>query len=278
MTNDETPAPVRVDAVVLAGSINRIPLYPGNTPGRKALVELGGRPLIAYVLDALHESKSIDHIVVIGAREVRQYACQWPRVIGFQEGHALVRNVYRGIIAARTDRILYCNPDQPLLRAEMIDDFVERALPIDADLVTSWVNHDHVGRYAGDDHKFAEFGDGRFAHGNLFLLRRDISNLQEVRRRLDRLYQARKNTVRFAWELGPALFLKFIGAMALHQLPTLCETLDIAGKHFGVKLAALTSEYPEIVFDIDEPEDYAFAERFITGGERGPASSEVVAA
>src|SRR5687767_12179877 len=130
--------PGRVDALVLAGSINRIALYPGNKPGRKALVELLGRPMIAYVLDALHAASSIDRVFVVGAPEVVKYAVRWPRVYWVPDGHSLVRNAWRGLHAAGTDRVLFCNPDQPLLRAEMIDDFVAKALEQDADIVSSW--------------------------------------------------------------------------------------------------------------------------------------------
>src|SRR3569623_1548906 len=59
-----------VDVVVMAGSVNRIPLYPGNKPGQKALVELNGKPLIGYVLDALQAARGIDRIFVVGAPNV----------------------------------------------------------------------------------------------------------------------------------------------------------------------------------------------------------------
>src|SRR5687768_308051 len=118
----ETISPVQpVDVVVLAGSVNRIALFPGNEPGKKALVQMRGKPLLAYVLDALHEARHVDRITVVAAPEVLKYAARWPRVDLVREGHSLVRNVFRGLHAARTPRVLFCNPDQPLLRPEMID-------------------------------------------------------------------------------------------------------------------------------------------------------------
>lgn len=264
-----------VDAVALAGSVNKIALYPGNEPGRKALVRLRGRPLISYVLDALQDARSVGRILVVGAPEVTEYAAQWPNVEGVREGYSLVRNAYRGAIKARTERVLFCNPDQPLLRAEMIDDFVERAMQIDADLVSSWVRHESLGAYEEGEHKFADFGDGRYAHGNLFLVRRNFPNVQEIRRRMDRLYQARKNNILFAWELGPRLFGQFLVSVLCRHLPTLEDTLDIAGKHFGLRLGAVVSPYPEIALDIDEPEDYTAAERHLSLPERAEARSHL---
>jgi CTP:molybdopterin cytidylyltransferase MocA len=272
----EAVRPEPVDTVVLAGSINRIPLYPGARPGRKALVELHGKPLIAYVLDALHGARSVGRILVVGAPDVVEFAGRWPKVEGVPEGHRLVRNAHRGLLAARTNRVLFCNPDQPLLRAEMVDYFVDRALVRDAHLVTSWVRHEVLGRYVEGDHKFADFGDGRYAHGNLLMLRRDLPHLPKVRDRLDRMYQARKNRFHFAWELGPTLFLRFLATFLRRQVPTLEETQNIIGKHFGVTLAAVVCPYPEIVLDIDEPEDYEAAERYLS--EADPKEPSLCAA
>jgi len=266
-----------IDAVVLAGSINRIALYPGNRPGRKALVEIAGKPLMAYVLDALVASRCVRNILVVGAPEVIAYAERWPRVKGVPEGHQLIRNAWRGLRAAGSDRVLFCNPDQPLLTTEMVDDFVRRALQVDGDLVTSWVRREDLGRYTEGDHKFADFGDGRFAHGNLFLVRRNLPEIDRVRARLDRLYHARKNNLRFAWELGLPLFSRFVVAKFWGKLPDLAATLDIGGNAFGLRLAHVISPHPEIVLDIDEPEDYAAAERYLANAAPAASPGEIAA-
>lgn len=151
----------------------------------------------------------------------------------------------------------------------MVDDFLARALPVDADLVASWIRAESLGPYVGGEHKLAAFGDGRYAHGNLFLLRRRFPDRARVRRQLDRLYAARKSTVRFAWELGLPLFLRFLAAQLSGRLPDLEQTLSITGRHFGLTLAPVISPYPEIALDIDEPEDYEAAERHLLRPARG---------
>jgi CTP:molybdopterin cytidylyltransferase MocA len=274
MVADEPTEIQPIDTVVLAGSINRIPLFPGNGPGYKALVELAGRPLMAYVLDALHAARHVGRIIVVGAPEVLEYASHWPRVEGVPEEHQLIRNAWVGLRAAQSDRVLFCNPDQPLLSTEMVDDFLADAASIKADIVSSWVRREDLGRYAEGDHKFAYFGDGRLAHGNLFLVRKAIPDCDRVRTRLDRLYRARKSTPRFAWELGPVLFCRFLVAHLTGKLPKLEETLQVAGKAFGLTIAPVISRHPEIVLDIDEPEDYAAAVKYLTGSAEGtPAVS-----
>lgn len=265
-TRAGTP-PKPLDAVVLAGSVNRIPLFPGNSPGRKALVPIAGRPMIAYVLDALNQAQTVGRILVVGAPEVLEYATRWRYVDGLLEGTSLLDNAWRGLEAASSDRVLFCNPDQPLLRAEMVDHFVEHGLQENADLVTSWARVENLGPYAEGEHKFARFGDGEFAHGNLFLARREFPHADRVKRRLDAIYAARKNAYKFAWALGPSLFGRFLVALLCRRLPSLRKTLEMTGQDFGVTLGCVESPYPEIVLDIDEPEDYAAAVRYLSWRE-----------
>ena len=262
--NTTTPA-APVDAVVMAGSVNKIPLYPGDRPGRKALVELNGKPLIAYALDALQAARGVDRIFVVGAPEVIQVACRWPKVTGVPEGKSIVENAELGLQAATTERVLFCHPDQPLLRPRMIDDFLRRARTVqeDADVVLTWISYENKGRYEEADHKFAEFGDGKFTHGNLILVRKDLPDLPQVRQRLEGLYKARKNALRWAWALGPRLFTRLVIATALRKFPALEELQEMVGKQFGVRLKGVFSPDVELALDIDEPEDYAAAEKYL---------------
>lgn len=266
---------VQTDAVVLAGAINRIPLFPGGKPGRKALVELHGRPLIATVLDALRAAPEVGRVFVVGAPEVLEYAAQWSEVTGVAERESLLANAEAGLEAAGSEWVLFCNPDQPLLRSPMIDHFLdaaERRKPT-SDFVTSWVRRESLGRYVEGEHKLANFADGDYAHGNLFLIRRQLRELTELSRRLNNLYAARKSNVKFAWALGPKLFMTFLKAKINGRLPSLAETLEIVGKHFGIRIGAVVGWEPEIALDIDEPEDYAAAERHLADGE--PESGRV---
>lgn len=252
----------KVDTIVLAGGVNHIAMFPGDRPGRKALLSMRGKPLIAYVLDALRQSEAVGRIIVVGHPDVLSYAGRWPGVDGVKEGYSLIRNAQRGLRAATTDRVLFCNPDQPLLTTPIIDSFLRPALEDDADIVSSWVNWEKIGPFAVEgDHKFEKFGDGRFAHGNLFLVRRDLPEAPGVRKRLEGMYAGRKNSIQFAWAMGPGLFVRFLWARVNGHLPTLQGTLDIAGQHFGVRISPVICDCPEIVLDIDEPEDYSTAEK-----------------
>lgn len=57
-----------VDALVLAGGINRIQFYQGYRPGYKALLPFGCKPSLRYVLDALEGVPQLGRRVVVGRR------------------------------------------------------------------------------------------------------------------------------------------------------------------------------------------------------------------
>jgi molybdopterin-guanine dinucleotide biosynthesis protein A len=255
----------KVDAVVLAGSINKIALFPGCPPGSKALAQMHGKALIDYVLDALQASPAVREGIVVGRPEVLEHVGRREGVRGVPARGTLIDNAWTGLESGGTDRVLICNPDQPLLTTAMVDDFLERAFRVDGDLVSSWVSREAVDQLEPEnEHKFAAFGDGKFAHGNLFLVRRRFPDSKGVRRRLDGLYRARKSPLRFAWALGPKLFSLYLRAQVSGRLPTLEETLKTAGNAFGFHLKGVMSPYAEIALDLDEPEDYAAAARWLS--------------
>ena len=57
-----------MDCIVVAGGVpqEEDPLYEYTQGRSKALLEVGGRPMIAWVLDALEGAQSVDRIFVVG--------------------------------------------------------------------------------------------------------------------------------------------------------------------------------------------------------------------
>lgn len=272
--NDGQPG---VDAVVLASSSNHIPLYPGHQPGPKALVELAGQPLIATVLDALQECPGVARVLVVGEPPVLEYAARWRGVTGARGGASLADNAVLGLELSRTERVLFCNPDQPLLRVPMVSEFLRRAPSVDADLVMSWVAPGPGSVPADLVHKFVRFGDGTYAHGNLFLVRRALAGSPELLARINALYAARKSNLRFARVLGPVLLLRYLASRLEPRPPRLQKMLDLVGARLGIRIGYVLGSHPEIAFDIDEPEDYRAAAELLAAREWGGEPCPVTA-
>jgi NDP-sugar pyrophosphorylase family protein len=60
-----------MDALVLAGGIPQPgePLYEFTQGKPKALLDISGKPMVQWVLDALSQARSIDRVVVVSLEE-----------------------------------------------------------------------------------------------------------------------------------------------------------------------------------------------------------------
>lgn len=250
---NSSPPTGRFDVVVPAAGYQIRPLYPGQRPGYKALLKVHGVRLIDHALRALRQSSLAGEVIVVGPPSVRQAVSTHPGVRTIAARTSLVQNLRLGIEAASTDRVLICNSDQPLLRGDIIDDFLREAAQVDADLVTSWVRFESLGpRHSLLARKFAPFGDGRYCHGNLFLIRRRLLTRRDIIRRIEALYNARKNNLRFAMALGPVNLARFLWALWTGRLPSLEETARIVSRDFDLSIFPLVSPHPELIIDVDE--------------------------
>src|SRR5690606_19557778 len=131
---------VKVDAVVLAGAPNQGALKEASDAPLEALIELGGKPMIAYVLQALRECGRIGRIAVVGpqglASAVQAAAVDGgPPVELAGDGGGLVTNIQRGLDYLNSQGpVLIVTSDIPLLTAEALNDFLDRCQEGQADV------------------------------------------------------------------------------------------------------------------------------------------------
>ncbi|MBK7450153.1 MAG: NTP transferase domain-containing protein [Anaerolineales bacterium] len=58
---------MKMNAIVLAGaSCNPMSRCRYSQGGSKALIDVAGKPMVQWIVDALAESKSVDQIIIIG--------------------------------------------------------------------------------------------------------------------------------------------------------------------------------------------------------------------
>src|ERR1022692_1380995 len=125
----EPPAPSRQDpiGVILAGGAGR------RIGGSKAVVELSGRPLISYPLEAMRAA--LGEVVIVAKPDTE--LPDLPRLAVWIEPaaprHPLVGIVYAlGLAEGRP--VLVCAGDLPFVTPEVVDELV-RAVPGDAPAV-----------------------------------------------------------------------------------------------------------------------------------------------
>ena len=113
----------------------------------KAFVEIGGKPLVTRVLEALRSTPSIGRIAVVappGAHNLPALALADERRPDRVRITASLRSGLRGF--PPDDDVLVVASDLPILTPQAVDDCVERTRRLDADVVHQ--SADHVETYA----------------------------------------------------------------------------------------------------------------------------------
>jgi GTP:adenosylcobinamide-phosphate guanylyltransferase len=249
-----------VPAVILAGGRADDEIALAGAKAVKALVELGGRPMVSYVIDAL-KAAGVGPIWVVtsveAAREMFEAVADGAQVLATAEPY-FTDTLEVGLTAAgKAPSVLICTGDLPLLTAEAVRDFLDRARATGAEVIYSAVAIDDLKPpYEGEVRTKVKLREGRVSGGNVVL-----ANPQALRRAVamvQRAFAGRKNPFALARLFG----VSFIARYLLGTLDV--PTLRVRGSRMlGCKVDVVISKYPEICFDIDHPEHLHVARRVL---------------
>ena len=116
-----------MDAVITAGGIPGPddPLYELTQGQSKALLEIAGKPMVQWVLDAVCASEKIENVVLIGLEPDERFACTKPLTFIPNQG-GMISNVRTGIakvaeLNPQANYVILVSSDIPALTTEMVD-------------------------------------------------------------------------------------------------------------------------------------------------------------
>lgn len=255
-----------MNAMVLAGGINRILLYQGYTPGYKALLLFHGKPAIQYTLDALRSTRAVRRICIVGpVQEIKETITNAGNYELVNSGETLIENIHRGLEHFRNSPFVLVIPaDLPLATPQSIGNFLSMCAEVkttyETNILWSMVREENfTGAFIKEKKKgFNRFKDVSVCHGNLLLISPSLLGNSRFSSRLDSIYNARKSSIRAALAVGPLLGLSYLTGVHVFHVLTLSQFAKIASASFGVGLVPVLIDYPEIAVDIDEPRDYQF--------------------
>lgn len=244
-----------MECVVLAGGRPRSgeALF-AETQGRpKAMLEIGGRPMIAWVLDALQGSHHIDRIIVVGLDEPLAAS---PGV-EFHPGEGdIVPNLYAGIrrLSARAPAA-YCWSDIPLATSAMIDSYIEATSDPELDVNAGLVPRMRLqGRYPDARDLWLRLAEGDFIAADFGLF--NPRHAERLRPHLEILAPQRKSAVRQALHIGIPVLLRYLTRTL--SIPRLVRHLE---KKFALRCDVRIVDDPELGLDVDGPENLAVCRR-----------------
>lgn len=246
-----------IDAVVLAGGVDRGEIADQTGIAHRPLLEVGGRPIIHTILAALRGSPEIGAVALVAPEPVQAAAGDDAVDIRVPAADSFLDNLEQGVRAARAaaDRVLVITGDLPLLTSAAVDDLVRQATSAHADVAYPIIPRESCERqFPGARRTYVRLREGTFTGGNGVVLARDF--VERRRELIGRLYAARKNPLKLAAVLG----LRFVVGLLLGRL-TIPHLEARAGAVIAGRVAAVISPHPELGFDVDKLDDLLLARR-----------------
>jgi CTP:molybdopterin cytidylyltransferase MocA len=252
------------DAIVLAaqreGRLDPLAENAGVT--HKCLVPIGGRPLLAHVLDALAGVEGLERIRIV----VEPGAEEKLRTVDGANGELGVAVEFVPAAASITDSVwggaegldgpfVVTTADNVLLTADAVRRVADRLRSGDDAVVALSRKEDVLSAHPQGQRRFYSFTDGAFSNCNLYGMSRAGLALAEAYRSGG---QFAKNPMRIAQAVG---FLNLIRLR--YGLISLERAMVKLGRRFKVKASAVLLEDGAHAIDVDNQRTYIIAAQLL---------------
>jgi GTP:adenosylcobinamide-phosphate guanylyltransferase len=245
------------DAILPAGGRIAPPFSLQVGTESKALIDFGGRTILAHTLNALADSGVVNRTVVIGTPEVLAHKDTALASHFMEEGASGPDNIYRGLelllnSGSAPEKVLVVTTDLPFLTGGIIARFLEMA-PTDKDILVPLIQqHEFESRFPGTTSTFVSLKSGTYTLGGIFVM--STNALQKSRPHIERVFENRKSKLGMAKMLGPVFVAKW-----LSKKLTLADVENKIQSMLHVSGSAIVGCPPELAYDIDDQVDYDYA-------------------
>jgi len=247
-----------MDAIVVAGGTPQPGeyLYEETGGNPKAMLDIAGKPMIQWVLDALSGAKTIEQVVVIGLpAECCDIRCSKPMSF-FPNQADMIENIRTGAVKVleinpQAHHFLIVSSDIPAITAEMVDWEVRTTMETDHDVYYHVITREVMeARFPGSRRSYVHLKGMEVCGGDMNVVRAQTVTANEALWK--KIVDARKNALKQASLLGyGTLFL------LMFRLLTLDKAVALASKRLNIKARAIVCPYAEIGMDVDKPHQLA---------------------
>ncbi len=256
-------------AIVIAGGIPQEgePLYPLTLGKPKALLEIAGKPMVQWVLNALDEAQEIDQVVLVGLPEYNSN--QHKKVVASIENRGeMLANIRSGVmkvleINPQAHHVVVVSSDIPALKGEMVDWLVRTTMQTDEDLYYTVVSRDVMERrYPNSKRSYTRLKDIELCGGDINVIR--TLTVTSNDKLWNKIIAARKNVLKQASLVGyDTLFLLLFRRITLDQAAQIvAPRLDVTGR-------AVVTPYAEMGMDVDKPHQFELVQADLLQRQKG---------
>lgn len=242
-----------MDAIVTAGGIPRPedPLYTYSHGDSKALIDVAGKPMIQWVLDALSDAKSVENVIVIGLSARSGMTCKKPLHFVSNQGRMLA-NIVAGVnksleLNKKSEYVLVVSSDIPALKPEMVDWLVETCMQTKDDLYYGICSREVMEkRFPDSKRTYTKLKDIALCGADI-----NLTHVRMATEHLDlweTLIGSRKTPLKQAGIIGLDTFFQ-----VLTRSITLEDLVAKVCNRIGIKGRAIQWQSAEPCMDVDKP-------------------------
>ncbi len=257
-----------MDAIIMAGGKAgpKDPLYSLAKLGYKSMLDVCGRPMVQWVIDALVESGQVNQIVVVGLPIEIQLNCSRP-LHRLDDRGDLIANVQAGAkylikVSPKEAHALAVSSDVPGITPEIVCWLIDSVRQTDHDFYFTVIERSVMEkRYPNSKRTYLKLKDHELCGGDANAINK--ATAVSGHPIYQRLHQARKNPVKQAGVIG----FDLLALLMLGQL-TLKEAERRASKRMGIRGRAILSPYAEVGMDVDKPFQYEIMQKDLEAQRR----------
>lgn len=244
-----------MDAILTAGGIPlpEDPLYIYTNGDSKALVDVVGKPMIQWVLDALGNAKHVDNVIIIGLSPKSSVTCKKPLHYVSNQGRMLA-NVVAGVnksieLNPKSEYVLVVSSDIPGINAGMVDWLIETCMETKEDLYYGVIPREVMEtRYPGSNRTYTKLKDVQLCGADVHISHVSMAIDPDHLEMWEELIGNRKSPLKQAATIGFGTLLK----VATRSI-TLEDLVATVTKRIGITGRPVIWEYAEPGMDVDKP-------------------------
>ena len=244
-----------MDAILTAGGIPlpEDPLYTYTNGDSKALVDIAGKPMIQWVLDALGGAKHVDNVIIIGLSPKTGVTCKKPLHYISNQGRMLA-NIVVGVeksveLDPKTEYVLVVSSDIPGISAEMVDWLIETSMETKEDIYYGVIPREVMeARYPGSNRTYTKLEDVQLCGADMHISHVRMALDPDHLEMWEELIGNRKSPLKQAATIGFGTLLR----VATRRI-TLDDLVATVTERIGITGRPIIWEYAEPGMDVDKP-------------------------
>jgi GTP:adenosylcobinamide-phosphate guanylyltransferase len=241
-----------MDCLIMAGGRPSIDdsLYRYSKGRPKALINIAGKAMIAWILEAMIDAKSIESIIVVGIDKLPEFA---DSVEFLPDEGTLIDNVLSGLSWVLNNRpaansLLFSSSDIPTITGSIVDQITEECSSSEYAIYYPMVPKESMlSRFPSSNRTFVKLSDLEAAGGDLIVVHRQAFDIDLE------IWRSITNARKYPWKIA-----RIVGITTLVKLLTrrlsLAEATRKGEELIGHPVKAHVTDIAEIAMDVDKPE------------------------